>query len=373
VPEKRRERLVNAPGRLRGQAPPQRRRHGDDDDHRYEHAAHPVAELLDFGAAVLRALNHGDDLRQRGGIARGGDAHDEAAVEVHGAAIDFRAGLLVHGDRLAGEHRFIHGGGAFDDFAVGWNAVAGTERDAVIEFELRHGHFVFVALRVQVAGRLRGEVQQRPQGTRGPGAHARFEPVADADERDDRRGLHEIEVAGPTREQAPCAERERRRRAERHECVHVRAEVLRLVPRAAIEPRAAEDLHRQRERERGPVEPPLHAQAEDPFAEHQQAGDEGTEDDVEPPAVEGGGRMLEVRGGRRRLRGFVAGGLHRGDHGRLVALGVRLPANRGAAGFETHTGAGDAGHGLNRLRDMPRAVLAGHAGDPEFRDGGPGL
>ncbi len=49
-------------------------------DDRHKHAAHPVAEALDVRAAGLGALDGGDDVRQRGGFAGGGHAHDEAAV-----------------------------------------------------------------------------------------------------------------------------------------------------------------------------------------------------------------------------------------------------------------------------------------------------
>ena len=43
-----------------------------------------------FGAAGLGALHGGDDLRQRGGFPGGGDAHDQAAVQIHRAGINIR-------------------------------------------------------------------------------------------------------------------------------------------------------------------------------------------------------------------------------------------------------------------------------------------
>src|ERR1035438_6498511 len=71
-----------------------------------------------------------------------------------------------------------------------------------------------------------------------------------ADESDNRGGFHEIDVATETAKQSPCAISESGGRAERHEGVHVGATDLELVPCAAIEARASEDLHYAGQRQR---------------------------------------------------------------------------------------------------------------------------
>src|SRR5438132_6920715 len=89
--------------------------------------------------------------------------------------------------------------------------------------------------------------------------------MARADEGDDRRGFHEVEMAGRAGQQTPEAEAERRAGAERDERVHVRAAALKLAPRPAEKTRTADGHHRRREGESDPLEPLAHAPAEDPF------------------------------------------------------------------------------------------------------------
>src|ERR1035441_6408256 len=90
----------------------------DANDDRHEDIADAVAEALDVCAAGLRALHGGDDVRERGGFTSGGDAHDEAAVEIHRAGEQFVAGFFVGGNGFAGEHRLVHGGITFEHHAV---------------------------------------------------------------------------------------------------------------------------------------------------------------------------------------------------------------------------------------------------------------
>src|SRR6266567_867818 len=89
----------------------------------------------------------------------------------------------------------------------------------------------------------RREAQQRFERGGGAGADAGFKPMADADERDDGRGFHEINVPGLSAEQCPRAIAKRRRRAEGDERVHVRAANLELPPCAAIKLRAGKNLN----------------------------------------------------------------------------------------------------------------------------------
>ena len=121
-------------GRVRRESPPQRGGHGDGDNDRHKDIANAVAEALDVGAAGLRALHGGDDVRQRSGFAGSGDAHDEATVEIHRAGEQFAARFFVHRHGFAGEHGFIHGGIAFDDHTVHRHAVTGAQCDVVADF-----------------------------------------------------------------------------------------------------------------------------------------------------------------------------------------------------------------------------------------------
>ena len=95
VPEKLREPVVNVSRPMPAQAPTKAggERNGDDD--RHEHAAHAVAEALDVGAAGLGALHGGDDVRERGGFAGGGHAHDEPAVQIHRAGEQFARRIFL--------------------------------------------------------------------------------------------------------------------------------------------------------------------------------------------------------------------------------------------------------------------------------------
>src|ERR1039458_10573598 len=76
-----------------------------------------------------------------------------------------------------------------------------------------------------------------------------------ADESDNRGGFHEIDVATETAKQSPRAISESGTRSQRHEGVHVGATDFDLVPCAAIEARASEDLHDAGQRQGAPLEP----------------------------------------------------------------------------------------------------------------------
>ena len=134
VPEKLRERVVNFARRFRRESPPKSGGDGDGNDGGHEHVAHAVAEALDVGAAGLGALHGGDDVRQRGGFAGGGHAHDKPAIQIDRAGEKFAAGFFVHGHGFAGEHRLVHGGITFNHHAVHRHAVAGFERDKIAGF-----------------------------------------------------------------------------------------------------------------------------------------------------------------------------------------------------------------------------------------------
>ena len=379
VPEKWREQVVNVFRRFRHESPPQRGGDGDGDDDRHEDAAHAVAEALDVGAAGLGALHGGDDVRQRGAFAGGRHAHDEPAIQIHRAGVKFAAGFFVHRHRFAGEHGLVHGGIAFGHHAIHRHPVAGAQRDQIADFQFGDGNFNFgfrisdfglTKSGVAVCGARFSTIFQRARRAQ---AHAGLQPVAEADERDDGGGFHEIEMAAHAAQQRPRAVAKRGRRTERDERVHVRAADFELVPRAAIKFCPGKNLHHPGQRKGKPLKPRLHAEAENPFANHQRGGNGDAEPEIDLPVrvfgfAAGGSVGLDFL---CRVTGFLNGL----DDGGNILLRAGIPAHRCAAGFEQHRGAAHAGHALNRLGDVPRAVVAVHAADKQFRRAGavPGI
>ena len=282
-PKIRRQGLADFERVFVSESPPQTGRQHDEHHHGDRHVAHAVSQFLDVRTAVLRALDDGDDLRERGGFAQGGDAHHQPAVLVHRARVKFRARRFVDGQRFTGEHGLIDGGTAFDDFPIGRHAVARFQDDLVAGAQSRHGHFHFVSVGIEFSRGWRREVHQRAQRAGRPRADDRLEVVAGADERDDRGRFHEVEMFVPAVEQTPDAVAERCAGTEGHERVHVRAAALELAPRPAEKPRAANGHHRRREGEADPFERLAHAPAQDPFAEDERQCERGTKNHGEFP------------------------------------------------------------------------------------------
>src|ERR1035441_10147830 len=191
--------------------------------------------------------------------------------------------------------------------------------------------------------------------------------MSQADESDNRGGLHEIHVATQSAEQSPRAISESGGRAKRHEGVHVGATDLELVPCAAIEARASEDLHYAGQRQRKPAEPGRQAKSEHPFSQHERRGAEGAYPKVELP----GAQFALTRFGCLLIgdAGVVARVLDSLDHGGNTGFSSRRPTHGGMISFEAYSRAADATHTLDGLGHVPGAIAAGHARDGEF---GPG-
>src|SRR5436190_13218694 len=152
------------------------------------------------------------------------------------------------------------------------------------------------------------------------------------DEGDYCGGFHEIDMAPMTAQQCPGAVSKGRRRAERHECVHVRAAVLELPPCAAVERSAGEHLDDGRDAEGKPLEPGGGVEAKNPLAKHQGECSEHAEPKIGLPAGELVRAMIVCWHIRLASLGYdffcrVAGILDRPDdchHGWINAL---APAN----------------------------------------------
>ena len=120
-------------------------------------------------------------------------AEDEPAGAVDGAAGHAVAGFLFHRQRLAGDHGFIHGGGARLDNPVHRHARAGPDAQPVAGLHRGEGNLRLSGT-VEADGGGRGEVEQRLDRARSAGAGAEFQHLADQHEHDDDGGRLEIEI-----------------------------------------------------------------------------------------------------------------------------------------------------------------------------------
>ena len=354
-------------GRIGRKAPPKPGSNRGCHDQGHEHAADAVSQPLNVRAAGLGPLHGGNDMRQRGRFARRRHAHYQPTVDVDRAGVNRASDCLIHGHGFTSKHGFVHRRFPFRDFAVGGHTVAGSQHCQVFGLEFGDGHFRFGAIRAAPARQLRREVQQLAQRARGPRAHPRFQPMPQADERDDGGRLHEIDVAGRMAEQHPCAIGKSRRRAQRHEGVHVRAARFELTPCAAIKPGSGENLDHAGQREGSPTKPFCCPKPQQPFPDNQRHAAERPEPKVEPPPCEHGlagffrlGR-LDRPAREPRLR-------HRPEHGGDIQRGAGRPTHGSFLRLEAHCRTLDPGHGLNGLGHMPRAVAARHAADAERCD-----
>ena len=136
---------------------------GDGHDDGHEHVAGPIRQALNVRPAVLRPLDSGDDAGHSRGIANGGDFHEGLPVEIDGPRIDASAAPFFHRQRFAGQHRLIHAALAFNQAAVGWNAVSGSQDYVVARLKVRGGHLRFRSVGVASGGGRRGQLEQGAQ------------------------------------------------------------------------------------------------------------------------------------------------------------------------------------------------------------------
>src|SRR5687767_9546221 len=104
-----------------------------------------------------------------------------------------------------------------------------------------------------------------------------------ADERDDRGGLHEIQVR--VLEERPYAVGVGSGGAERNQRVHVGTAHLELLPGATIKARAASELHQRGESESQPLEPTFYRPTENPFTNHEKGRYWNSQRQIQPPAA----------------------------------------------------------------------------------------
>ena len=117
----------------------------------------------------------------------------QAAAGVDGGTDDGVTGADLDGDRFAGEHRGVDGGGALLDDSVGGDLLPGAYDEPVADRELVHrdAHLCPVAEDGDVLG---AHVEQRPQRRTGLSLGAGLEVAAGDDEGGDGRGDFEVDV-----------------------------------------------------------------------------------------------------------------------------------------------------------------------------------
>src|SRR5690606_17918914 len=172
-------------GRFRSPDGPDRESgNGQGDDGRHEPHRDAVDHALDRQLAALGFLDHADDLRQHRVAADLGGAEAEAAGRVERAADDRGADRLGDGQGFARNHRFIDMAGAFGDFAIHGDLLAGTDQDDIAGDDLFDGQFHGLAVALH-AGGLGLLAHQPLDGLAGAALGQSFEPASDQDQRDD--------------------------------------------------------------------------------------------------------------------------------------------------------------------------------------------
>ena len=165
-------------------------------------------------------------------------------------------------------------------------------------------------------------------------------------------------------QQGPCAVAERRRGSQRHQRVHVGGTHLQLPPRAGIKLRSADRLHHARQNKRQPLKPRRHAEPQNPFAHHQDAGDAQPQNQIPLPMALFG-RCFAGLGDGHFLRGEARAGDGRDDGGKIYFSG-RIPADGGASAGDIGGNAVNSRHFPRRFHDFSGTVVASHAADLEI-------
>ena len=243
-----------------GDEPGEERRRGDDQDERHEHLGDAVGEALDRRLRALGPLDEVDDAGQRRVAPDPRRAHHERAGRVLGRPDDLVAWSDRDRDRLAGQHRCVDGGSALDDDTVDGDPVAGPDTEEVADRDGLERHLVVRPVTHDERGR-RTEADQPMDRAGRPALGAGLEPAPEQDETDDDR--RRIEVGdgldtGRRDEVRPHRDHDAvgpgRRRADRHERVHVGRPVAGRPPRRAVEAAAGPELDERRRDQDEPVE-----------------------------------------------------------------------------------------------------------------------
>ena len=174
---------------------PEGERHdGDANDRGNEEGGRPIGQALNGGTAALGFTDQADNLGQQRLRPDPLRPHDEGSGAVHGGADDLAAGLLLDGQRLAGEHRFVDGAVPLHHRAVDGNLLAGADAELVAGLNFGEGHVFIRTVAAQAAGQLRRQPHQRPQrGARSP-PRPQLEHLTEQHQRDDGGRRFEVDA-----------------------------------------------------------------------------------------------------------------------------------------------------------------------------------
>src|SRR5437867_6941143 len=239
--------------------PQEERERGDSHDRGDEHGRHPVREALDGGPRRLGVLDELDDLAQ-GRVrpdARRSDPQQSCLVDR--CANSRVPDLLLHGDRLARDHRLVDCGHSPHDDPVNRDALPRSDDDEIVHLDLLDRNLLFLIV-PNHAGRPRCEVHELPDRVARLPLRDLLEVLAEEDEADDdRRSV----VVRPLLGEVDAGEREERHdravrpcggRTDGNEDVHVRALVANRIDEAAVEAIARNELDRRGEDEEPEVQ-----------------------------------------------------------------------------------------------------------------------
>jgi len=139
---------------------------GDTDDHRHEIAGYAVGKPLDRRLAPLRLLHQPHDLLQHRVAPDPGGTHAERAGPVERGTDDRIACLLLHRQRLAGQHALVHRRGPIDHLAIHRDLLPRPDQHQVSHQQFCHRYVGFAAAAHHPC-RLRLQPHECPDGAAG--------------------------------------------------------------------------------------------------------------------------------------------------------------------------------------------------------------
>ncbi len=161
----------------------------------HDHARHEVGrdlvgQALDRRTGPARLADHPDDLGQHRLGADPLGPHDQGPVAVDRAADDAISGPFLDRDRLARDHRLVHGARAFEHDAVDRHLLARPDPQPIAGDDAIDRHVLLGAVVAEPPRGLGRQAQQRADGAAGLPARPQLEHLAQQDQRrDHRRGL----------------------------------------------------------------------------------------------------------------------------------------------------------------------------------------
>ncbi len=199
---RRRPMMPNAKG-----VPPDGRHQRDRQHHRHENRGDAVGQLLHRRLGGLGRLHQPHDLRQRGLTAHAGCLDRQSSVGVDRPGHHFVADIANNRQRLAGDHRLIHGRPPRENHSIHRNPIARPNQQPIAEVHLLDGDFTGSLRIIQPQGRGRSEGHQLADRIAGRIARPGLQPMPGADQGQQAGGFHEINALGGPQNPSQCPTR----------------------------------------------------------------------------------------------------------------------------------------------------------------------